>query len=110
MVTFMVSLYDSQKGCQRSFETASATTRPSLLPPAGQRLIADQITCQPRGAGYVDSVAEPITFSLAAIAVAHFAGEHSLGHIIGGEALHSYREFLEHSCESPIDPQAGLLR
>ena len=53
---------------------------------------------------------EPITFSLAAIAVAHFVGEHSLGHIIGGEAHHFYREFLERWHEAPIDPKTGLPR
>jgi hypothetical protein len=38
---------------------------------------------------------------MAALAVAYFAGEHALGHIIGGEAHHFYREFLERWRESP---------
>jgi len=55
-------------------------------------------------------MAEPITISMAALAVAKFVG-YSVGtHVIGGEAHHFYREFLERWREAPIDPATGLPR
>jgi HEPN domain-containing protein len=48
------------------------------------------------------------TFSAGAFAVAHFVAEHAAGHIVGGEAHHFYRHFLERWSESPIDPKTGL--
>ncbi len=60
---------------------------------------------------------EPITISAAAIAVAHFLGEaghfvghHAATHIVGGEAHHFFRHFLERWRESHIDPATGLPR
>jgi hypothetical protein len=54
------------------------------------------------------NVPDPFTFSAAALAIAKFIIDHSTGHIIGGEAHHFYRHFLEHWRESHIDQKTGL--
>jgi hypothetical protein len=53
-------------------------------------------------------MAEPITVSAAALAIAHFVGEHGMAHLIGGEIHHFYRQFLERWRESPTDSKTGL--
>ena len=40
-------------------------------------------------------MADPLSISAALLAVAHFVGEHAVGHIIGGEAHELYRTFIE---------------
>ena len=52
---------------------------------------------------------EPITLSLASIAVVKFCGDVAL-HVGYHESHHFYREFVEHWQHSPIDPATGLPR
>ena len=54
-------------------------------------------------------MAEPITLSLSAIAVAKFCGDVVL-HVGYHESHHFYREFVERWQDSPIDPATGLPR
>ena len=54
-------------------------------------------------------MAEPLTTS-AGLLVAHFLADHGLGHLVGGELHHFYREFIERWRESPRDPDTHLPR
>ena len=54
-------------------------------------------------------MAEPITTSLAALAIAKFCGS-VVVHVGYHEAHHLYREFLERWQEAAIDPKTGLPR
>src|SRR6266404_2254340 len=47
-------------------------------------------------------MADPLTISAAAVAIAHFVGEHALGHTVGGEAHHLYGNFRERWREGVI--------